>query len=276
MCSPFIFSAGRNHRVNGFALILTNDYLESEGRLQHLKGAFLDGKTMLETMKMLNFETHWEHNATAAATMRLVREASSIQYLPNYKRLVFVFSGHGTAEHCLYSQDGKHVNLEDVMKQFFPGQSPHLGTIPKLFFIDACRGSRQPQSILVTKGAHDVTLKVPEQSNFLVAYSTMPEYRAYELSGQGGVWMNILAKKLKNTKASILDVLTAVNTELCLHFHPETGCFQQPEFVSRLNEEVNLLCEAERKLGDCMECVFLCMNVENECCKLKPSYISFE
>ena len=158
--------------------------------LPTLSGARVDGRKMCETMELLNFETHWERNATATVTRRLVRETARCQYLSNYKRLVFIFSGHGTTKHCLYTQDGKQVNFHDIMKQFYPGQSPHLGAIPKLFFIDACRGSLQTQAVLVTKGGHDVSLKVPEQSNFLVAYSTMPDHRAHESKETGGSYLD--------------------------------------------------------------------------------------
>ena len=221
-------------RVNGFALILTNDYSGVNGTISTLAGTYHDGERMCETMERLNFETRWERNATAAITMSVVHEVANYPYLPNYKRLAFVFSGHGTDQHYLYMQDGKPLDLKDIMKQFYPGQSLQLGAVPKLFFIDACRGLQHPQSTLVTKGCHDVTLNVPEESNFLVAYSTTPHHRAYEVSGKGGVWMSIVSNKLRNTEASILDVLTAVNIELCLNFHSKTDCFQQPELISRL------------------------------------------
>ena len=244
---------GQNVRVNGFALIFTHEYGETTttgNRLPTLSGARVDGQKMRDTMALLKFETHWEHNATATVTRRLVRETARRQYLPNYKRLAFIFSGHGTTKHTLYTQDGKNINFIDIMKQFYPDQSPHLGAIPKLFFIDACRGSLMTQPILVTKGGHDVSLKVPEQSNFLVAYSTMPDHRAHESKEQGGIWMNILAEKLRTTDASVLDVLTKVNTELCREFHTDQmGCYQQPELVSRLNEEVHLLREAKAVNG---------------------------
>ena len=242
---------GQNPLVNGFALILTNDYCDDvAGSLKALSGTRADGKKMCETMQVLKFETHWEHNATATVMRRLVRETARCQYLPNYKRLVFVFSGHGK-KHILCTQDGKQVNFLDIMKQFYPDQSPHIGTLPKLFFIDACRGSLSTQPVLISKGGHDVSLRVPEKSNFLVAYSTMPDHEAHEVQGQGGIWMSILAEKLSTTEASILDVLTAVNAKLCQGYRiDEKTCFQQPELVSRLNEEVHLLREAKTVNGE--------------------------
>ena len=240
---------GQNPRVNGFALILTNDYEGMSDKLPALKGTRIDGRKMRDTMQELNFEAHWEHNASVTVTRRLIREAARCQYLPNYRRLVFVFSGHGTTNHFLYTQDGKDINFHNVLTEFYPDHSPQIGAVPKLFFIDACRGPQHTQPVLVCKGGHDVTLKVPEKSNFLVAYSTMPEHRAHELEGQGSIWINILADELKSTEASVLDVLTLVNRRLCSDFHNKLGLFQQPELVSRLNEEVHLLAEAKQVHG---------------------------
>lgn len=242
-CSMSI-ERGQNPHVNGYALILTNDYTEVSS-LPGLKGTQIDGLRMQETMKCLNFETHWEHNAPSHLVFKLVREAAKCKYLLNYRRLVFIFSGHGNSKHCIYAQDGKDINLNDVMKQYYPDQSPHNGSLPKLFFIDACRGSREALPVLIKKGGRDVSLMVPERSNFLVAYSTMPDYRAYESREEGGIWMAILAEMLKTTEASLLDVLTKVNVRLSAQYHrDQAGCYQQPELISRLNEEVYLLREA--------------------------------
>ena len=253
MSSPSRMSMrGQNPRVNGFALILTNDYEGISDKLPTLKGTRIDGLKMCNAMQELNFETHWEHNASASVTRRLIREAARCQYLPNYRRLALIFSGHGTTNHSLYTQDGKDINFHDVLTEFYPDHSPHIGTVPKLFFIDACRGPLHTLPVLVCKGSHDVTLKVPEKSNFLVAYSTMPEHRVHELEGQGSVWITYLAEQLKATEASVLDVLTRVNRRLCLEFHSKLGLFQQPELISRLNEEVHLLTEAKQVLGTCL------------------------
>ena len=73
-----------------------------------------------------------------------------------------------------------------------------------------------------------------------MAYSTMPEHKAHELEGQGGIWINILAEKLKTTDASVLDVLTAVNVTLSSDFHSDTGVYQQPELDSMCRDGIRM------------------------------------
>ena len=254
MSSQCLQEIGKNRLVNGFALILTNDYAEL-GKLPTLNGTRIDGRKMRKSLELLNFETHWEHNATAAATLNVVSAAARCHYIPNYRRIIFVFSGHGTSNHSLYAQDGKIVNFEEILKAFYPECNPRLGAIPKLFFIDACRGPRSTRPVLVSKGVQDTTLKVPEKSNFVIAYSTMPEHKSHEQVDKGGIWIDILAEKLSTTEASILDILTIVNYNLCLMFQSSTfDVFQQPELISRLNEEVNLLREARPAQGTVTLC----------------------
>lgn len=155
---------GKDPLVNGFALILTNDYIGVSG-LPVLRGTKMDGSKMRDSMEFLNFETG-EHNAPSELVFKLVREAAKCKYLSNYRRLVFIFSGHGNSQHCIYAQDGRTINLNDIMKQYYPDQSRHNGALPKLFIIDACRGSREALHVLVEKGGCDVSLMVPERSNF--------------------------------------------------------------------------------------------------------------
>ena len=133
---------GQDNTVNGFALIVTNDY-KGLTKFDKLQGPRIDGENMCNTMKILKFETHWAHNASFAVTCALLRRTRNCQYRPNYKRLVFVFSGHGGANRILYTQDGKPIKIEeDILETFYPENLPRLGAMAKKFFIEACRGGR--------------------------------------------------------------------------------------------------------------------------------------
>lgn len=250
---------GKDPRVNGFALIMTNDYSNCE-ELQTLTGTKTDGEHMKTAFQSLNFETHWERNLTEKRMRDLIHSCAARRYLHNYRRIAVVFSGHGTKNHSIYAQDGKPMDVEDLLRAFYPETSPNIGSLPKLFFIDACRGCEQTKTVLVSKGVRDVTLHVPEKGNFLVAYSTMPDHQSYEQAGKGGLWMELLAEKLKSEDASVLDVLTKVNHDLCAKYcSKDLALVQQPELISRLNEEVHLLSEAMELKGIYVTNFLTCM-----------------
>ncbi len=236
--------------ANGLAVIISNDYATCRG-LKELNGTFVDADLMKATFKNLKFATlHWHNVTRSELIMLLERIASFRRYPPSYRRIGIVFSGHGTSDHKLYAQDGKEVKLDDMFKKFSPETAHHLGSIPKLFFIDACRGDARGRGAMVPKGGEEKkAIIVPHEGNFLVAYSTIPGHLSYEEEGSGGVWMSLLARKLQSEDASVLDILTKVNAELVEKYQEPgwVGYVQQPELVSRLNEEVYLLREARRE-----------------------------
>lgn len=244
---------------SGYALIISNDYQDTPPIagwglvLPALTGTKEDAKKMNETFKALNFETRREHNVTQARFMQFVNEtAQCTNYPKNCKAIAVVFSGHGHSCNYLYMQDGNSVSINEVVEQFLPRSAPAIGNIPKLFFVDACRGNERVQAVTVPRGAqcevlqkggnNAATIRVPSEGNFLLAYSTMPNYKAYEFKGKGGIWMTTLATKLRSSRGSVEDVLSLVNQELVQAYQsPELkDRMQQPEKVSRLNQVVCL------------------------------------
>ena len=156
--------------------------------------------------------------------------------------IAFVFSGNGD-ENIIYAHDGA-VGTNQVYEPLQPKNAPHLADIPKLFFIDACRGTIDDKGI-VARGKIVLPRK-PSYGNYILAYSTMPSMHAYETEEDGGLWMNIVSKELRTSHKSVLDALTDVNGELLKEFHCRhyTSC-QQPVLESTVHETVKLLEEAE-------------------------------
>ena len=244
-----------NPRANGVAIIISNDYATTPG-LDTLKGTHKDAERMEGAFKSLNITTYRASNVTKFKLVSLLNEAAQCKEYPRESRCIsFVFSGHGLDSNQIYMQDGKLVHIaNEIIQPLLPMRAPHISTVPKLFFLDACRGSRDITPVVVPrsaggavqeihqKGGIDATLKVPPLGNFLVAFSTMPEYRSYEMTGEGGVWMTTLAEKLRTSQDYVEVILSDVRKEL-LEKYQEAGWtsrMQQPETLSRLNEKVCL------------------------------------
>ena len=149
---------------------------------------------------------------------------------------------------CIYTGDGETVNVLDILCAFLPERTPQNGSIAKLFFIDACCGKQANTGLIVPRGGKEMeTLRIPKQGNFFLAYSTTPNHLSYEERPKGGIWITTLAEKLCHRNASVPDVLIEVNQELILKYQKSSYAFfiQQPEFISRLNEPVNLFRDAQ-------------------------------
>ena len=252
-----------NSHASGFAIIISNDYATTPG-LDTLKGTHKDSQRMEEAFKSLNIATFKVHNITKLRLVGLLNGTAQYETYPEgSKCIAFVFSGHGLDSTHIYMQDGQLMHItNEIIQPLLPSRAPHIGTIPKLFFIDACRGSRDITPVVVSKsaggavlethqkGGTDATLQLPPEGNFLVAYSTMPEYRAYEMKGDGGVWMTTLAEKLRTSQDYVEVILSDVRKELLQKYQSPgwTARMQQPETLSRLNEKV-CLAQGVKQIG---------------------------
>lgn len=255
--------------ARGLAIVVTNDYDSSQSPLSPISGTVKDGKNMSQAFQRLGFTVHWEKNIGIERFQKLMcetKEFKDYNKFKKYKCFAFVFSGHGKSGDHIYMQDGKLVCIgEQIIEPLLPKNCNSMGNLPKLFFIDACRGDQLTKGVLVPKGGDGESCgiekiemkRVPAGGNFLVAYSTLPDHRAWEHLGEGGAWLRKLAEKIQTSKNSIEDVLTEVNRELVERDGSEP--MQQPDRRSTLNE-VLFLYPSEDKAGQLLlnSCVHYC------------------
>lgn len=240
---------------HGVAIILTNDYSTCP-KLPNLPGTTQDGHNLSDALKGLNFDVYWKKNVDSAMLNQVISEINHLKYhlVQNYRCIIFIFAGHGREGGQLYMQDGSVVSIsKSIIEPLLPKNAKDIGNIPKVFLFDACRGEKEtptlsvPRSSPVPKrlpsrgGSLISTLEIPEEGNFLVAYSTMPNYKAYENGREGGVWFSTLAEQLRRGEYlySFDDLLTEVN-RIMKEGSQDSRKFQQPEKLSRLNEIVSL------------------------------------
>ena len=235
--------------ANGVAVIASNDYVCCpKPSYAPLQGTRADFTSMDDAFMNLNFARFSIENGSSLVLTSVMRVVASFQDYPkSYQRFAFVFSGHGSDDGGIVMQDGEKISLEDLVQFFQPRTAPKIAHWPKMYFIDACRGQRDLQSVLTAKGIGQTLprLCVPAEGNMLIAFSTAPRCRAYDRKAEGGCWLPFLARKLKELDASVTDVLTAVNAEVFACFQEQPGeKIQQPHFESTLHDNVFLLREA--------------------------------
>ncbi len=237
----------KDSQANGLAIIISNDYKKTK-QLQPLEGTVKDNENMSSTFKSLRLAVVSRHNVCLNEMLKLLHSIVNFKcYPPTYKRLVFVFSGHGNSDHLLYTNDAalNTISIKYILDQFY--DASNLVKIPKMFFIDACRGDQRNPGVRVPRGGISITDIVPAEGNWLLAYSTLPKHKSYEEQGKGGVWMSKLAIKLRIEDTSLADILVSVNESLMeLYQEDRTYPLQQPEFISRLNSNIYFLREAKQ------------------------------
>ena len=256
-----------NPTVIGLAIIITNDY-KLNPHHRDLLATEGDGIAMEDAFKHLGFATIRKHNVTLSLVIAILHQCSSVRYPQTCKRLAFVFAGHGREPQPqqkeegtqLVTCEGKNFGVKTVVAKLSPESSDSmLGSMVRMFFIDACRGSREDYGRLVSRGGERLSHRgggiiadiwIPsEASNFILCYSTVSGYRSYEVqkgdTGPCGIWLPLVAQKLKTSEKDIEAVMTDVNKELMIQFQDREKypCMMQPEILLRLNETVNLINE---------------------------------
>ena len=222
----------------GLAVIVTNEY--EEVPRGHLPGMKKDGRAMENAFGSLGFATLWKPNISSEEMKVLMK--SVVKYFqdnppPTHYVVAFVFSGHGDEGDLLFGEDNRQIHLDrEIVRPL--AEEHELGIIPKLFFIDACRGENELKPVvkLKRKSAREL---ITAEGNYYLAYSTIPKYVAYtkEDPNSGSAWMQILAKNLQERSESVSDIVETTNDELWKMYetHPEIRNWQQPESVSRLH-----------------------------------------
>ena len=226
----------------GIAILIGNDY-KKISKDKYLEGPLKDVERAYEVFSAFGGHCIKVTNESAKQTRKAIKDSIASmdgERLSPYEWVVVLFCGHGKDENFLLANDGESICIQvDLIDPFHPENAPKIAKIPKLFFIDACRGTEKTRPVLVPRGLYNQeprggkvldSLKFPPKCNMLVAYSTLPKKEAYESQGEGGIWINKVLTRLEHEECcSILDVLTKVNKDIVDHY-------QKIEMVSEIQQ----------------------------------------
>ncbi len=175
---------------------------------------------------------------------------------PRYKRIVFCFAGHGDRNDCIHTQDGEIDVNNEIILPLLPIEKRGLRHVPKLFFIDACRGRSISEPIPRGGGDYFVHSRVSALSNYLLLRSTLPAMKAFENPGhklQGGFWTQAFVAELEkdtNRGKDIGYILIETNRHVNKMFNePGFPFIQQAIAENTLLDHVFFLDEAEELKG---------------------------
>lgn len=213
----------------GLAVLVTCDY---EGTKNELMATNDDAREMRATFDQFDYSIIQlsNQNATKPALSILVNRLSL--YLKRYsgdthnpdksiKSIVFFFAGHGKESDQVLTNDGEILALKDVVeplvKPAFIGETCHK--IPKLFFIDACRGRK----VLKPRDGDSDLNRI--DGNFWMEYATIQGHRAFDY-----VWTTTLARMLREYDDTFQTVMAEVN-RAAFQTHPK----QRPQTMGSLS-----------------------------------------
>ncbi|XP_015245088.1 PREDICTED: caspase-3 [Cyprinodon variegatus] len=133
---------------------------------------------------------------------------------------VCVLLSHGD-EGVVYGTDG-FEKFEDLIRCLKGDNCKSLVGKPKLFFIQACRGSALDDgcSIETDSVVDQTSERIPVEADFLYAYSTAPGYYSWRNTSNGSWFIQSLCKNLDkfSGQLELMQIMTRVNHHVALDF----------------------------------------------------------
>ncbi|XP_029654380.2 caspase-7-like [Octopus sinensis] len=147
---------------------------------------------------------------------------------------------------CAYDRD---VGLYDLLSCLTPVKCPSLRKVPKLIFVQACRGGEIDEGACVTDGpeteVNETLSNIPIMPDLLVFHSSYNKYSSFRNKTNGTCFMETLSEALSEygTERELLTLLTAVSyyvasEEFKTKRNPELEEKQMPQIMSTLLKQL--------------------------------------
>lgn len=213
-----------DHKRRGVCLIISNSSFDPCTEMPFRLGADVDLKNTCDAFNYLGFECviccEFTRKELKEKAIELSRQDHS-----DTDCFACVVLTHGEANGQLYGRDGLYL-ASDLLDLFKGDRCLTLTGKPKLFFIQACRGSKLDAGTAVsvnqTDGCEkaDRSQRIPLEADFLVAYSVVEGFYSWRNSVAGSWYIQALTKilRLHGTKIDLLTLLTRVNYVVAYEF----------------------------------------------------------
>ncbi|KAL3312905.1 Caspase-7 [Cichlidogyrus casuarinus] len=251
--ASYVYSNKASRR--GLCLIVSVDTFEPLLNLPDRPGSDQDIKRVVQSFSELDFEPFLLKNPSAKSLLSNMRKMSSENF-SDCDCFACVILTHGDEGGMIYARDGA-VALDQLIQPFMSDKCSDLVGKPKLFFIQACRGTKLDEGITFAETDGPAALqgplattssfkRIPIEADLLVAYAVQPGYYAFRNSVNGSWFIQALSSCLSKFGRSLdmMSILTRVNHQVAYEFEsnastPEySGKKQMPSIVSTLTKDL--------------------------------------
>ena len=118
---------------------MNNVKFNPSAELSELKGGEVDENKLKKLFNDLGFTVMVHRNLTAE---KMKSTAEGYSHMTHSGVFYLIILSHGGEGDVVYGTDGKKVDVHQLKEFFYAKNCPSLAHIPKIFLIDACRGSR--------------------------------------------------------------------------------------------------------------------------------------
>ncbi|XP_042545562.1 caspase-7 isoform X2 [Dipodomys spectabilis] len=218
------FQYDMNFEKVGKCIIINNKNFDKVTGMGVRNGTDKDAEALFKCFQSLGFEVVVYNDCSCSKMQELLKQASEEDH-SNSACFACILLSHGE-ENLIYGKDGV-TPIKDLTAHFRGDRCKTLLEKPKLFFIQACRGTELDDGIQADSGPINDTdadanprYKIPVEADFLFAYSTVPGYYSWRSPGRGSWFVQALCSVLDEhgKDLEIMQILTRVNNRVARHF----------------------------------------------------------
>ncbi|XP_014728008.1 PREDICTED: caspase-7 [Sturnus vulgaris] len=224
------FQYNMDYKKVGKCIIINNKNFEDKTGMGTRNGTDKDAGDLAKSFKNLGFEVHIYNDRSRDDMEKLLKQAAEENH-SDAACFACILLSHGE-EGLIYGTDGP-MAIKSLTALFRGDKCKSLIGKPKLFFIQACRGSEFDEGIQTDSGpANDRCLetdanpryKIPVEADFLFAYSTVPGYYSWRNPGRGSWFVQSLCSVLNEhgKQLEIMQILTRVNYVVATNFESQS------------------------------------------------------
>ncbi|KAJ1140345.1 hypothetical protein NDU88_006701 [Pleurodeles waltl] len=213
----------------GKCVIINNEKFHRSTGMGARSGSDKDAKDIQHCFQNLGFQVVVKNDQTCEKMEGLLEKVAKEDH-SNYACFACILLSHGE-EGLIYGMDGM-IPIKNMTTPFRGDQCRTLVGKPKLFFIQACRGSQYDTGIeadaATTSDSEEDDAspkkKIPIEADFLLAYSTVEGYYAWRNEEHGSWFIQSLCKEINEhgRQLEIMQILTRVNFAVATGFESLT------------------------------------------------------
>ncbi|XP_041837961.1 caspase-3a [Melanotaenia boesemani] len=240
--SSHSFRYSLNFPSIGQCIIINNKNFDRSTGMNQRNGTDVDAGNAGKVFSKLGYKVQ-VYNDQSVDQMKKVLTAVSKEDHSRSASFVCVLLSHGD-EGVFFGTDGS-IELRYLTSLFRGDRCKSLVGKPKLFFIQACRGTDLDAGI-ETDSADDGTTKIPVEADFLYAFSTAPGYYSWRNTMTGSWFIQSLCDMISKygKELELQHIMTRVNHKVAVEFEsvsnsPDFHAKKQiPCIVSMLTKEM--------------------------------------
>ena len=220
--------------THGFAVIISNTNFPEEKR----EGNQKDEDNLSKTFQYLGYTVVIYQDCDSKEMVDVLNTiAQSTAELEGHDSFVCCILSHGKEE-GIVAVDGQCVKLEDITSPM--KECKALNGKPKMFFIQACRGTMSDKGIVCDGDGEDSVLKIPKEADFFFGYATPRGYKAKRNEVEGSYYIKALCETFcRDAKhASLVHMHTMINDKVATEEYGLNRTKQISVFESQLRKLV--------------------------------------